>query len=139
MKQVVFEKATVACVSNALRNMRESHENREAILRDAILSADRCWVASVDGEVACIWGLQFQNVSLGHVYLWVITTKVAEANWLRFTRKSKEFIDSLAEQYRFINGHVSPNGSRRWIEWLGFTIGEKLPPVDAYVFWKGER
>lgn len=149
MKDIQVMEATVEVISNTLRNSHE-RDNPDAgqIILTAIMTSDRCWAATVDGEIACVWGVTYVNIILGHVYLWVHMTKVGEANALRFLRKAKEFVDQLAKEYRLIYGHLDPRRaqSKRWLQWLGFTFGplQELRDVTgkvhlAEVFTRGER
>jgi hypothetical protein len=102
----------------------------------------------VDGEVGCIWGLRWQNILCGKVYIWLYLTRIGEHNTLRFVKGSRELIDVLSERYTLITGHVDPRmvNSKRWLKWLGFEFGEEHTVVfgdgkfvTAQVFWKGER
>jgi hypothetical protein len=147
IKEVTFKIGDLSMVPNIVKNS-EPADDLEERLTTWMKESDYCWVAFADGEAGCIWGLKIQNIILGHVYLWVHLTNIAKQNEVRFLRGAKKLIYVLAQRYRFINGHLDPKEpkAKRWIPWLGFTIGETQEfelltgqKMQANVFWMGER
>lgn len=134
-----------ALIANAVKNSDNVGPDAIQAVLDTIEACDRAWAATVDGEVACIWGLHLKNIALQHAYIFLHLTKVGQANGLRFARKSKELIDSLAGQYRYLYGHLDPRKleSQRWLKWLGFQFYDQPQLMregyKAKVFWRGER
>lgn len=143
MKKILIRPATLADVKptvDKISGEREIRGDPEKILADALTRADHAWVGLADGEIGCVWGLNYTNIALGHVYIWVLTTKVAEENQFRFVRGSRLFIDQLRQRFRYISGWVDAKNPKSvvWIKWLGFTLG----PVNekgCRPFWIGEH
>jgi len=150
MKEIRLYKCNDTAVHNAVMNCSQEGdpEKAELYLLEQLDCSDEAYVATVDGEVACIWGLQYQNLLLGHAYIWLYLTDVGRRNSFRFVRKSKELIDTLMEKHRYLNGWLDPRHSeaKPWMSFLGFKFpgdvgmlkigGRQLP---AQFFYRGER
>lgn len=143
MKEIKLIPADIRLISQAIINSREAeNSSAEPVLIETVKASDVCIMALLNGEVACIFGFYIQNATLGHIYLWMFITDLAEKNELLFLRKSKEFIESLSQKYSYIYGHLDPRycDSRRWLEWLGFEFHGPDPNMNnALAFSKGER
>jgi len=143
MKHIMVRPATLADVKptiDKISGTREIRGDPEKVLSDALKKADWAWVGTANGEIGCVWGLQYTNILLGHVYIWVLTTKVAEEHQFRFVRGSRLFVDQLKTRFPYICGWVDARNPKSvvWIKWLGFELG---PVTDKKVrpFWIGER
>lgn len=82
-------------------------------------------VGSIDGEVACIWGLIPPTLTHNQAYLWLYTTDALEGNEFSFVRSSQLELSKLLETYEVIVGHTEITNRRgmRWIRWLGGVYG----------------
>ena len=84
-----------------------------------------CWSGSVDGELACMWGLVPPTLLSDQAYLWLVVTDLVEAHRFTFVRHSQRVIDELLDLYPIIVGHCERGNEEamRWIRWLGGTFG----------------
>jgi hypothetical protein len=134
---VSVEPAREAHVNAILRRLRE--HDREAfatvddpakLILDEIRQSTTAFVGLIDGEVGCLWGVRARTILSDSVYLWMITSTVAEEHPFVFVRHSRMMAQSILEEYGRIEGHVFVNNpmSMKWIKWLGATIEESPAP-----------
>ncbi len=91
----------------------------------AIKRAQYSWTGWVDGEIACIWGIETVTIMADEATLWMISTPLVEKHAFTFVRKSQIFIRELMKQrFKLIHGMVSADFERSiaWLKWLGFKI-----------------
>lgn len=98
----------------------------ERTLIGFICSSDSTWIGSVDGQVACIWGLMEPSILSDRAYLWLLTTDVVDEHKFLLVRHSQRWIEDMLRTYSAIIGdvHVEDLRAIRWIKWLGATFGE---------------
>lgn len=112
------------------RNSLYGHmEMREKAIMDSCLQFTRhLWAGSVDGKIACIWGLIPPTLMSTQAYLWLYTTELVKDHTFLFVRYSQRAIEQMLEEYPTIVGVCEANNTRaiRWIKWLGGTFNEPV-------------
>lgn len=123
---------SVVHIENIARKMRVEEGVEEVgldkcqILETAVRKSLYSFCAKVDGEVACIWGIQPNTMLSDSAYMWLVTTPLVEKHSFIFARRSQIYMEGLRNYYADIYGHVDIRFRRsvRWLNWLGFVIGE---------------
>ena len=91
------------------------------------------WEGTVDGVVACMFGLVAPTVLSEQAYLWLITTELVDDHKFVFIRYSQRLVEMMLEEFPLIVGDVLVGQYRayRWLKWLGATFGpsdgKKIP------------
>lgn len=87
---------------------------------------DLSWSAIVDGEVACIWGVQITGMTGARI--WLVTSEIVEKKYILFLRESRKFVDAALRAYHNLHCYVDSrfDKSIQWLEWLGFEIADKM-------------
>lgn len=88
------------------------------------------WIGTVNGQMACVWGLIPPSLLSEKAYLWLYTTKLIEEHKFLFVRHSQRWMEQALLQYPEIIGFTKVGNDRaiRWLKWLG---GEISPEVDG--------
>jgi hypothetical protein len=102
-----------------------NHPNAEADLRRFLRASFSAWTGSIDGEVACVWGLITPTVLSNRAYLWLLTTDLVDNHPFVFVRHSQMVLREMLGHFESIEGHVVAGQDRsiRWLKWLGFKMG----------------
>lgn len=98
----------------------------EGILREWLKRSEEVWQGSVDGELACIWGVVPPTLLSESAWLWMLyDPKHVEEHKFFLVRNSQRYIEYLLTRYQKLVGMVDPNnkGSIRWLKWLGAEFG----------------
>ena len=84
------------------------------------------WQGTVDGEIACVWGLIPPTLMSNQAYLWLYTNELVLEHQFLFVRYSQRMVEHMLDQYDTIVGHVRVGSDRsiRWLRWLGAVLGE---------------
>lgn len=100
----------------------------EKLLRTCIRLSYVLWEGSVDGELACMWGLIPPTLLSNRAYLWLYTTELIKDHQFLFVRHSQRVMEEMLKEYPIIIGHSSINADRsiRWLRWLGAEFGEPI-------------
>ena len=104
--------------------------NAKEIMNECLGRSTQVYYGSVDGSVACVWGI-IQPTLLSHsVYLWLLTTDIIVEHKFLFIRYSQIYVEELLEVYDEVIGDVMPDNepAKRWLKWLGAEI---MPPVGG--------
>lgn len=90
------------------------------------------WTGSVNGQVACVWGLIAPTMLSDRAYLWLLTTDLVEEHKFLFVRYSQRCVEEMLRLYPVIHGNVDTRhpGAVQWLRWLG---AEFLEPVGLGV------
>ncbi len=85
--------------------------------------SSHCWVANVDDNLACVWGLITPSLLSDKAYLWLHT--FPNLPRLTFARRSREVMDKMLEKHKIIVGHCHRDNrrARLWLEWMGAEFG----------------
>src|SRR5215470_14636560 len=94
----------------------------EALLKahaDCLTKSSVIWLGKADGIEACAIGVIPVSTFSESAYLWMIHTKICEANPVRFIRWSRRVMDEVHTLYPSIVGLCHPDNvaGRRWLEW----------------------
>lgn len=119
----------------AFRDQLYGHmaDNEKAIMNDCLMSTRHLWAGTVDGAVACVWGLVPPTLLSSQAYLWLYTTELVKEHTFLFVRHSQRAVEEMLDEYPTIVGHciVGNNQAIRWVKWLGGVFnepdGKKLP------------
>ena len=124
---------------NSVKEIEQIGSNKVELIEAAIKRAQYSWTGWIDGEVACIWGVETQTIMGDAATLWLISTDLVEKHRFTFVRKSQIFIQELISQrFALIHGYVDPkfDRSRRWLKWLGFTL---VPQQNGSIYFYMSR
>ena len=122
-------------LSELALNMREA--DRREVFRSSGLTPENSlqralersdWVRSgrVNGRLVCLYGLSEIDKSMGVGSPWMLGTDLVEECGVTVLRQSKAVIDEMLREYPVLMNYVDAENevSIRWLEWLGFAIGE---------------
>lgn len=83
----------------------------------------------VDGRPAAIAGVadSWEGKGIGRV--WMLASDEAEQFPKRLLHGNREYVQELLEGYEMLSNFVDDRNKKaqRWLNWLGFTIGEPVP------------
>jgi len=122
-------------VGGAMRNadvqeLRASHGMKpvEALAR-AIKTSHRSRTVLTEKGPALAFGVYKLTAIGDHGSIWMLGTNQIEQNSFRFLRDGGKNLLSICEGYSIISNHCDARNkiALRWLEWLGFTIGEAEP------------
>lgn len=102
---------------------------REAIA-DGVANSLLCWSATVDGQVACIFGVR-PLTFLGETGIpWMLGTPLVADNARVFIKNSRPYIAQMLRAYPYLINYVhAPNRQAiAWLKRMGFAVG---PIVQA--------
>ena len=88
-----------------------------------------CWTAMLDDKVLFMFGVAPISV-LGRVGSpWLIAAKGVEKVQRQFIRECRDYLKEMLRVYPELRNYVDVrnNASIRWLEWMGFTLGEPVP------------
>lgn len=98
-----------------------------------IAASTMIWCCKVDGQIACIWGLQPKSLASDVCYVWVYAMEDLREPKFRFMRlhflmRSYKLLREMQERYPIITGHVvcGNENSVRWLRALGAELGEPV-------------
>lgn len=102
------------------------------ITESAFVRSDFRWIGTVDGKIACMWGLIPPTILSWSAYIWLYTNPLVEEHKFRFIRHSQREMESMLRLFPNIVGDcVTTNSTaKRWLEWLGAKFG---PPQGDLV------
>ena len=108
-------------------------EQEEETMNKCIMLSETLWIGTVDGELACMWGVVPPTLMSSQAYLWLHTTPLVQEHQFAFVRHSQRAIEELLKEYELILGDclVGADQSIRWLKWLGAQfldpVGMKIP------------
>jgi hypothetical protein len=81
------------------------------------------------GEIAAIFGVAMADGLAGHGSVWLLSSELVEEVPLLFLRRSKKELRKLQAPWPILTNFVDARYKRavRWVEWLGFEVGEPVP------------
>ncbi|MBP2652631.1 MAG: hypothetical protein H6Q73_200 [Firmicutes bacterium] len=87
-------------------------------------SSCESWVAEVNGEIVCIYGVVKPNS------LWMLFVCGIDQLPMSFFRESRIQLTSLLDRYGVLGNYTAANNTfiLKWLTWLGFSIG----PEEVY-------
>lgn len=90
------------------------------------------WAGSIGDKLLCMWGLIPPTLLSDQAYLWLHTTKAAEAHTFILVRRGQIELRKMLADFPNIIGHCDVEAARsiRWLKWLGAQFGE---PGDRFI------
>jgi len=87
------------------------------------------WTWMVGGEPAAMFGIGTADVMGTTGIPWLLSTDAVERFSTTFLRGCKRNLRTLLRTFPHIENYVDARYTRciRWLEWLGFSIGEPVP------------
>lgn len=97
-------------------------------LRLSLTRSTEAWAGTVDGEVACVFGVGPLSLLGGEGCPWLLGSDLVERNAIAFARRNRAMVARWLRTYRVLRNHVDARNTQaiRWLGWLGF---ELKPPV----------
>ena len=91
--------------------------------------SDKTWVGMIDGEIACVWGVNQDSVLGRRARIWLLSTSVMDKAPIRVARFTKRWIKQLLEEYDILYNYVDDEYTKckKWLSWLGFTLEDPEP------------
>lgn len=101
----------------------------ERALADSVRFSSHAWAGTVDGEVACIFGVAPVNLLAGKGAPWLLGTELIERHAIAFLRRNRSYIRIMLSMYNHLENHVDCRNAQsiQWLRWLGFTFDEPAP------------
>lgn len=134
---IEFVKPRHADISHVLGNLRRADiEEAEATLalpapRALLLTMQQSRIVLagvVDGEPMFLFGLGVGSYLAGVMRPWMVGTPALRRHAKRLLPMSRDVVEGWADDWRLENWVDARHAeSRRWLEWLGFTLAPAAP------------
>lgn len=100
----------------------------EQALRLSLLRSTEAWSGTVDGQVACMFGVGPISLLGGIGCPWLIAGELVQRHAVAFLRRNKAMVAGWSQMFPELRNAVDVRNTVaiRWLRWLGFTI---LPPA----------
>lgn len=87
------------------------------------------WTATVDGRPEVIFGVADVNILTAMGAPWLLGTDAVVKHNRQFLRRSIWWREKLFSNYETLRNFVHEDNvvSKRWLEWLGFTLFDPMP------------
>lgn len=97
-------------------------------LANGLNVSSKCWVALIDDEPACVFGVAPISILGGVGAPWLLGTDKLFKVRRRFLTDSRIYFKEMLKLYPVLQNYVDARNSMsiRWLKWLGFSI---LPAV----------
>lgn len=112
-----------------------------ATIRRSVDRSTMLAVATVDGDLACIFGLVPTSILTGTGAPWMLGTDVLDANSRSLMRMCRGYIGAMLAECPHLENAVDVRNERsvRWLKRLGFAICEVRPVgLDRMPFYRFE-
>lgn len=99
----------------------------EDALREGLSKSLRAWVIESDGLPLAAVGDTMAGIGLG--VPWMVTTEHIASNPRGFLRASRAILGDMLMRHQMLINYVDARNAAaiRWLQWLGFAIGEPVP------------
>lgn len=106
-----------------------SRQRPEDSLRHGVLSSTEAWTGLIDDEIACLFGVVPQSLMGGSGYVWMLATPLIEQHQILFLRRCRPVVKRMMSNFTYLHNYVDERNTSaiRWLQWLGFTMGEPEP------------
>lgn len=104
------------------------------IIESCFNRSEERWIGTVDGKIACMWGLIPPTILSDFAYIWLYHNRLVEDHKFRFIRHSQLQVKRMLEIYPNIIGDcvISNSTGRKWLEWLGAKFGPPDGPLVPF-------
>jgi hypothetical protein len=134
--------ATFAHVLDLLSNLRERDrvtaelmygEFFERAIVEELKGSLLAYAGLLDGRCVALWGVKVWELMSREGVLWMIGSRLVDERPLTFLRHSRRALEELRGIFKVLHGCVLTDyaQSRRWLEWLGFSIGKPQGGICA--------
>lgn len=143
LKAATFEDCEIFAEAIRARDQETSERlglDPKILLWWGVKNSAEAWAGYDEGRPVCLFGVDSPCMLLGTANIWFLGTD--EVRGLKFARESRKFMLGLQQRYSNLSGHVDVtfDKSIRWLEWLGFKIGEETVKATTIVrrfYWEG--
>lgn len=99
------------------------------VIEHCVRASDWCWAASVDGELACIFGV-------GGGAPWMLGTPVVARRRRILAREAPRYIQQMLKDHpRLVNRvHAANTVAVAWLRRVGFTLHPATPEPNGEMF-----
>ena len=99
------------------------------LMKKSFSNSMESWVWVKDDEPGAIWGVAMDSIIGGTAQIWLVSTPVVDRYPIEFLRSSRKVLEVLQTRYPVLENWVDARYVKciRWLEWLGFTMGEAEP------------
>ena len=134
---IAIEPAGEAHVRQVLANLREhdkplfdSIPHPAETLCEAIRQSSQSYAVLLDGEVMALWGAEIRSILDDSVFVWMVTTPLAEQHPIPFARRATAIAKRFLAEYGRIEGTVVTYNTVaiKWVTWLGAELTETETP-----------
>jgi len=101
----------------------------ETALSASLAASPLAWTGLVDGIPVCMFGAAAAAMLASRGCPWLLGTAAVEDHAVAFLRRNRAQVRLMLEVFGTLANHVDSRNtvSRRWLEWLGFTIHPAKP------------
>lgn len=98
-------------------------------IRMTVAHAVGIWTATVDGEIACIFGINRKTAVSDIGVPWLLGTPVVDTLPMTFLRGSVGYYKRMEKAFPKMENVVMADHKQAvsWLSWLGFDMGEPMP------------
>lgn len=136
---VETRRPTAADVSELVANLRDQdvdelraagYEDFGAIITESLARSDWSVTATVDGRLACIFGVSAAGTLLSAYGVpWMLGTSLVATNRRALARLAPRYIHEMLQAYPTLRNlvHADNTVALGWLRHVGFTIGPVVP------------
>jgi len=116
-------------VADAEEVFAASGRGRLSALRYSIARSDFAYTVEFDGRPETMFGCGTANITANVGAPWLLGSDALETHYRHFLRGSRFWIGKMLTEYSTLRNMVDDRNhvSKRWLEWLGFTLSEPVP------------
>lgn len=98
-------------------------------LRMSLTRSTEAWAGTVEGEVACIFGVGPLSLLGGEGCPWLLGSDLMARHAMAFARRNRAMVARWLATYPVLRNHVDARNTQaiRWLGWLGFTVKPPVP------------
>jgi hypothetical protein len=106
-----------------------SHSTPWQATTEALRVSTAAWAGLYDGRAVCVFGVAPINMIAGIGSPWLLGTEELVERPAAFLRRCRPYVGKMLRVYPTLVNHVDDRNeaSKRWLEWLGFTLGDPRP------------
>jgi hypothetical protein len=106
-------------------------KSAHSLVEQIVPGSDMALTAMIDGQAACMWGIQQESILSG-AHIWMITTALVDKHPKLFLKLSRRYVERAITNYGLLYGYVASDFkiSCRWMEWLGFEATTQHPELN---------
>lgn len=116
-------------VADAEEVFAATGRGRLSALRFSLARSDFAYTIEFDGQPETMFGCGTSNIAANIGAPWLLGSDALEKHYRHFLRGSRFWIEQMTSQYSVLRNIVDDRNevSKRWLEWLGFTLSEPVP------------